>query len=119
VAIQLRNSSDIKGININFGNENKTFLVSQYADDTALFLKDQMQIKHAIKIIQHFGNFAGPKLNMEKTEAIQLGEKSEAFIIEDQHIKWPLTPVRFLGIYIGNNEEQCYNENWDQKNEII
>ena len=69
LAINIRADSEIKGIQVS----DKTFKVSQLADDTTLYLKDMLSLERAISLFQDFGLCSGLKLNLDKTEVIPLG----------------------------------------------
>ena len=87
--------------------------LSQYADDTCLFLKDEEQVEPVLRIIKDFGIFAGPKLNIQKTEGIWLGTKKyRQANCSLGNIKWPTDPIRCLGIYIGTDYKKCEFLNW-------
>ena len=61
LANRIRTSTEISGVKLT----NTTDLrISMYADDTTLFLSDQISIRNAIDIITNFGTIAGPKLNL-------------------------------------------------------
>lgn len=55
-------SSQLKGISI----AGRDIIISQLADDTALFLKDQHQIPVALKVIDAFSKASGLYLNINK-----------------------------------------------------
>ena len=67
----IRDNKVLKGIRIN-GNE---FRLSQYADDTQLFL-DGTVTKRDTKILNLYYSMSGLKLNIEKTRAIWIGSLS-------------------------------------------
>ena len=69
MASSIRQSNTVKGIKIN-EIEHK---ISQYADDSYLFIYDIPSLNNAIDFIEQFSKFAGLKLNLEKTEGIWLG----------------------------------------------
>ncbi len=69
MAINVRKEKDIRSINLN-GSDIK---ITQYADDTVLYLRDLKSLEVAIKLLENFSVCSGLKLNKEKTEAIQLG----------------------------------------------
>ncbi len=58
--------SKLEGINI----AGRSILISQLADDTALFLKNPTQVHQAIKTIQLFSNASGLYLNIKKCEIL-------------------------------------------------
>ena len=63
---------NIKGINI--GKHN--FKVTQFADDTTLFLDgSRCSLQAALNVLETFGSFSGLKMNSEKTKVIWIGCK--------------------------------------------
>ena len=83
-----------KGIVVQIGEQIREMKLSQYADDSCLFLKDETQIALVLKIIKSFGIFAGPKLNLKKTEGIWPAAKNIALINHSSgNIKFPSDPV--------------------------
>ena len=63
--------------NINLNENSSTEIkLSQYADDTCLFLKDEGQIPKVLQVIEDFSELAGPKLNRSKTEGLWLGKNT-------------------------------------------
>ena len=63
-------SPNIKGVKI----DNSEYLISQYADDTTLYLDGSGDsVEAAMDIIDKFGKCAGLKINTDKTEAIWIG----------------------------------------------
>ena len=69
LAARIRLERNIEGITI-YNTEHK---ISQFADDTSLFVKNVDSITNAIEILRLFGNISGLKLNLGKTKAIWLG----------------------------------------------
>ena len=60
---KIRQENNIESIKI-FETEHK---ISQFADDTSLFLKNITSVSNAIKILGLFGNISGLRLNLGKT----------------------------------------------------
>ncbi len=61
----IRNNPNIKGINIH-GN---TFLLSQYADDTSIFLDGSTRsLEHTLLVLKFYEKISGLGLNVEKLE---------------------------------------------------
>ena len=69
LACKLRNDREVVGIEVN-GVELK---LSQYADDTMIFVRDVRSADRALSLLGEFGGLSGLKLNMSKTDFIWLG----------------------------------------------
>ena len=69
LAINIRNSKNIKGLQFN----TSQIIISQLADDTTLFVKDKVSLQNSLTILEHFYKCAGLRLNKTKTEVIKLG----------------------------------------------
>ena len=111
LASRIKQSKNLKGYNMRKYDKSKEIRISQYADDTQIFLSDEKQIPEVISIINEFTRLAGPKLNIEKTEGIRLGTANKTNeCIYGINIK--SDPIKCLGIYIGVNVEQCNKLNW-------
>ena len=54
--------------------QNKYVQISQLADDTTLFIKDEGAVIRVLKKVMRFGKVSGVKLNREKTDGLWLGE---------------------------------------------
>ena len=66
----IRKNQDIRGIFIN----NRQYKLSQYADDTQLFLDgSEKSLKTALNVFKTFYKISGFKINVEKTKAIWIG----------------------------------------------
>lgn len=89
-------ASAVEGISL-FG---KDLIITQLADDTTLFLKNETQIPVAIKVIQEFSRASGLCLNIKKCElmAIKNCAKSELhnIPIKDE--------VQYLGILVTKDQ---------------
>ena len=93
----LRNNENIKGININ----NREFLLSQYADDTQVFLDgSEKSLSEALLNLDLFHKMSGLKINVEKTKAIWIGSLSHSDNILCQRYKldWNQGPFKILGV---------------------
>ena len=91
------NNIYIKGISLN----NINFKMTQFADDTTLFLdgsKDSLVA--ALNTLEIFGSLSGLKVNTEKTKIIWLGRKKHSrdkFEIKQQ-LDWGTTKFKLLGL---------------------
>ena len=71
----VRDSKSISGIKIN----EKEFRLSQYADDTQIFLDGtEKSLKETLNILKTFYIMSGLKINVEKTRAIWIGSLSNS-----------------------------------------
>jgi hypothetical protein len=58
----------VTGFEISFGNISKEFRISQYADDTCIFLKTHDDIQKTFYLLDFFGSLSGLVLNKSKTK---------------------------------------------------
>ncbi len=115
LALKIKACNEIKGIKLD-NNKDANLKITQYADDGTLFLNDVSEMKKAIRLINEFGKYAGPKLNLEKCEGLWIGNlKSKQLKCKELEIKWSTSPIRYLGIYIGHDKEKCHQLNWKNK----
>ena len=95
LATKIRHDDNVEGIKV-FQTEHK---ISQFADDTTLFLRNLNSVQNSITLVDQFGDISGLSLNVEKTKALWLGpwrfKSSKPF-----GLKWTTDPVRALGIFI-------------------
>jgi hypothetical protein len=110
MACSIRQERSIKGVNIG---ENE-YKLSQYADDSYLFMNDVDSIDRAINLINYFTKAAGLKLNLEKTEGIWLGNYKD-HPPDYCRIRFTDLPIKCLGIYVGHNKNMCDDFNWTPK----
>ncbi len=112
LCLAIKQDLKINGIKIPNNQETK---INQYADDTCLFLQDETSIEHALNCVQKFSKVSGLYLNLDKTEGIAVGATRNINVNADPRIKWPNNPIRYLGVYVGYNEQICYKRNWTDK----
>ena len=93
----LKNKS-IKGILVN----NHEIKVTQYADDTTVFVRDRDSVIQLFDLLQNFSLLSGLEINIAKTEAMWLGQWKNN---EDTPFgfKWPKEPILSLGIFFSHN----------------
>ena len=110
LAAKIRQQNNIEGIKI-FETEHQ---ISQFANDTSLFLKNITSVSNAIKILGLVGNITGLGLNLGKTKANCLGSW-RTNINKPLQLNWTKEPVRALGIFISYNEQGNNKENVAKK----
>ena len=111
LAINLRNNDNIEGIEI----DGTTFLISQLADDTSLFLKNQNSFEASIELLENFSTCSGLKLNKNKTEIFYLGNTNHRPNFDVHGISKVSTRFKSLGIHFSNNLKDMYELNLEEK----
>ena len=110
LACKIRQNRDIEGLVFN-GTEIK---ISQLADDTTCFIKNENSLKHLIETFGIFNKCAGLGINIDKTSARRLGELK----LSDENLmglRWSQEPVQTLGTLISGNESDHYELNFKPK----
>lgn len=106
----IRQENRIKG----FTFQNQEVKLLQYADDTTGILADIKSARLFLEVVEEFGTFSGLKLNREKTEGMWIGSKHTESS-RPLGISWPNKPLRFLGVYVGYDEEACNALNFESR----
>ena len=120
MAINLKDNSNLKGITTEYGRTNIKNIISQFADDSTLYLKNEKQIDLAFQLITEFGKYAGPTINVSKTIGLWLGtEKHKQKDCKIAGILWPNSPINYLGVFVGGDPLLCESQNWNCKIEKI
>ena len=113
-AIKIRNCNSIHGINI-LNNEIK---ISQYADDTVLFLEGTSEsLSAALDVITAFRSASGLKVNIDKSFLFPLGYfvRMPPPFVNDLQLTIAHGPIRYLGIYFNHNNEDFFALNYQPK----
>jgi hypothetical protein len=110
LANAIRKNKKIRGITIG----GKHYKISQYADDTCLYLQDLESLKNVFIVLNLFTKSSGLKVNKEKSEALGIGTSSN-FRHKDIGIKWPKDPIKTLGVYICNDIKEIVNINYKER----
>ena len=88
--------------------------LTQYTNDTTVFLRDANSAKCFLKLVKYFGVCSSLKINTDKTEGMWIGSlrnsKQKLF-----GINWPSNPIKALGIYFSYNETESEEFNFTQK----
>ncbi len=112
LAESIRQNKEICGIKLD-----KSYIkICQYADDATIFLQNEQELHECIQIINMFNKNSGMALNMSKSEGLWLGRSKHRQKGCNTHgIKWPSSPIKYLGIHIGYNTDECNRLNWYRK----
>ena len=111
-----KNTQD--GLEVNLKNEKKYIQLTQLADDTTVFLKNEQAVKNCLQVIKEFGKVTGLKLNIEKTEGLWLGKgknRGDNFA----NINWKKDAIKALGVFFGYNKQDIEDKNWKGKVETV
>ena len=107
----IKRSNEIKGIPIN---EVHTVKISQYADDTTIFVKDVQSVHNLFHLLNQFENCSGLKINQSKSELLWLGSlrhRKDSVL----SLKCSDEPIYALGVYFSYNEELATKKNFFDK----
>ena len=93
----IRKDTNIRGIVI----KNKEFKLSQYADDTQIFLDgEEISLRKTLQNLHLFYRMSGLKINVDKTRAIWIGSmaKSNKKLCKEFKLDWDQGPIKILGV---------------------
>lgn len=123
MANQIRQSEYIHGIELPFLEYDKNEVkITQFADDTTVFVKDEESITNVLKTFELFSQISGLYINKSKSDAVWIGAYRES-TNEIGGINWKCVPnnnVKILGVVVNpctKIEELCVN--WEPKMELI
>lgn len=105
---------NIGGIHIN----NIEHKVSQYADDTQLFLDGtENTLTEAVRVLNTFYAWSGLKINTEKTKVIWIGSlaSSPRRLCEDLDFEWCPDTFNILGVHFAADVRNIWGLNSDKK----
>jgi hypothetical protein len=92
------------------------FQILQFADDTALILKDTQSLVECMKTLDEFYKVSGLKLNKKKTIVVTLGRgRNDAhteLLLNEIDLKLCDDSFRYLGIYYHKNESIMEYKNY-------
>ena len=106
----IRSRSDIRGILV----ANKEIKLSQYADDTTAFCKDEASLEKLLEVLNLFEECSGLKLNSSKTEALWLGKNVQNKDTPFEFM-WPQRPIVALGTAFSYKFNLCDQVNFVDK----
>ena len=110
----IRKNRKIKGIFFN----NEEFKVSQFADDTSIFLDGSSEsLNNTLEELDRFAKISGLKINYDKTQLIWIGSKkhSQNSIKMKCKLLWGGHKFRMLGINFNVDLEKMVEINYGVK----
>ena len=93
-------NDNIKGIKIG----NTETKLSQFADDSTLYLKDKDSLREWLNLLKEFEDITGLKVNIDKSQTFWVGPKT--MTDKPFRLKWTTDPIESLGIFICNDFEK-------------
>lgn len=118
LSIMIRKNDKIKGIKIN----NIEALLSQFADDTSLFLDgSEESLREAIQTLEKFARISGLKINKEKSQLVWIGSQkhSPTRYLRDENYCWNPGIFKVLGIKFTVEINQITRLNYEDKIDSI
>ena len=111
LAQKISNSKEIEGIKIR---NNKTVKLSQYADDTTVFLANAHSVNNLFVLLSRFEKCAGLKINVSKSEMLWLGSMRHR---KDKILNLQMTdePVYALGTHFSYDDNLSDQRNFFDK----
>ena len=107
-----KSDQSIKGINV----ETKEIKITQYADDTTVFGRDEDSVEQLLRLLDEFKLISGLEINTSKTEAMWLGRwRDETHTPSTGNFKWPKEPICAFGMYFSYNTEHANKLNFEEK----
>ena len=115
LAAKIIQDSNIKGLKPN--NEISSIKISQYADDTTFFLRDEQDLTKVLNTLNEFSIFSFLKLNLSKSFAMSTNRSAAER--EEGPVKF-LDEIKILGIYFSNSKSAAEIEtNWNPKIDTV
>ena len=114
LSIMLRQNLNIKGIKM----REKDIMLSQFADDTALYLDGSEQsFVEAVRLLKQFAIMSGLNINFEKTQAVWIGSSKGSGVrfLRDMNFCWDPGIFRYLGILFSTRYREIVHLNYEGK----
>ena len=115
LSASIKFDNDINGIKI----QNSEYLLSQYADDSTLFLDDnEVSLNSALNRIAMFASCSGLRANFDKTQVVWIGARRGCGVElkTDKKIMWNHTGnFKLLGIQYCLGKNNIYMDNYVEK----
>ena len=107
----IKRSKEIEGIQID---QNKSIKITQYADDTTVFVKNIRSVHRLFDLLRQFENCSGLRIYQSKSEILWLGslrQRKDSIL----NLKLSDETVYALGVYFSYDEELATKRNFFEK----
>ena len=113
----IRNNIKIDGLRI--PGCNREIKISQYADDTTLFLKNDHSVDQALLSINDYERGSGSKVNYDRGKSCGkwLCAQDPPSIWANAHLNWTEGPLEILGLLFGSKE--AVSDTWIKRVEKL
>ena len=115
LSLIIKKHQEIKGIKLA---DNVEALISQFADDTALYLDGSQKCFEAcISCLENFTKLSGLKMNFEKTQIVWIGSQKNSNVryMRDKNFIWNPGIFKMLGISFSVNVKNIVPLNYENK----
>ena len=115
LSLLIKKNNDIKGIKLA---DDVEALLSQFADDTSLFLDGTERcFKACVNSLEYFTELSGLKMNFEKTQIVWIGstKNSDVRFMRDKNFIWNPGIFKVLGITLSVNIKEIVPLNYSNK----
>ena len=92
---------------------NSNIVLSAYADDIVVFIKDQSDADILINTVKLFSVTSAARVNWMKSEAV--GEWRDGLPVLPQSLTWKKDGFKYLGVFLG--KEHIVKKNWENVTE--
>lgn len=99
------------------GFNDKRFILSAYADDIIVIVKNQKDVTSLDSIVKTFGKISAAKVNWDKSEAIAVGSWPAGLPQLPGGLRWKRGGIKYLGVYLGDH--QTVAKNWEGVEEKV
>ena len=110
----IKQEKTITGINI--PNQKEQVKISQYADDSNFFLKNQESVKKVLTFFQNLNKATGATINLEQTTVLPTyidNTKQIQEITPPKTVKEQFETTKILGIYFNEDLKNACHVNWN------
>uniref|UniRef100_A0A3Q3AE51 Reverse transcriptase domain-containing protein n=1 Tax=Kryptolebias marmoratus TaxID=37003 RepID=A0A3Q3AE51_KRYMA len=92
-------------------------VLSAYADDVVVFIKDQQDVSVLTKITEKFSALSAARVNWGKSEALAVGQWSAGLPVLPQGLTWKKDGFKYLGVFLGSKD--IVSKNWENVEQKI
>jgi len=113
LSVYIKNCSDIEGLTIN----QETFVITQLADDTSIFVKDETSVANLLCVMDRFFESSGLRLNKQKCEIFILGCCGQNSNVPNSisGLKCIMGNFKALGVHFSKNSQESLDKNIVQR----